>query len=161
MSVEEIREKLPIKNIPAIVGEPTYKAINKVREALYENSGAIPTTLGRERNGHIGLIMYAEVYANVLTMAYASPTEPGSYSQHGTGNSEATQANANVIHKEGRIIYDLDKNVDAELKQEIIAALEETYLSTKIRGTWGFTESLPRTSWTIWWRGTGKSGLQT
>ena len=45
MLVEDIWEKFPIKTIPEIIGEPTYKAINKVREALYANASAILTTL--------------------------------------------------------------------------------------------------------------------
>ena len=45
MSDEDIREKFPIKNIPNIIGEPTYKAINKLRGGLYVNAAVIPTTL--------------------------------------------------------------------------------------------------------------------
>ena len=45
MSVEDIMEKFPFKTIPTIIDEPTYKAINELREAMYENSAAIPTTL--------------------------------------------------------------------------------------------------------------------
>ena len=56
--------------------------------------------------------MYTEVYANVNTTAYTS--------------SAAARADTNSIHKEGIRIYDLDENVDAVLKQEIIAAVEET-----------------------------------
>ena len=41
------------------------------------------------------------------------------------------QADANSTHKEYRRVYDLDKDVDAALKHEIIAAVEETYLSAK------------------------------
>ena len=46
MSVEDVRAKFPIKNIPYIIGEPTYKAINEIREALYLNAAVIPTMLG-------------------------------------------------------------------------------------------------------------------
>ena len=42
--VEYIRAKFPIKTIPKIIGDPTYKAINNQREALYANASAIPTT---------------------------------------------------------------------------------------------------------------------
>ena len=48
MSVEDIREKFTRKTILLIIGETTYKAINEVREALYANAAAIPTTLGGE-----------------------------------------------------------------------------------------------------------------
>ena len=43
MSVEDVRKKFPIKNIPNTIGDPTYKAINELREALYSNAAVIPT----------------------------------------------------------------------------------------------------------------------
>ena len=49
MLVEDLRAKFPIKNIPNVIVEPTYKAINELREALYLNVAAIPTTLERGR----------------------------------------------------------------------------------------------------------------
>ena len=45
ISVEDVREKFPIKNIPNMIDDLTYKAINKLREALYTNAAAIPTTI--------------------------------------------------------------------------------------------------------------------
>ena len=149
MLVKDIRAKLPIKMILGIIGNPTYKAINKLREALYANAAAIPKMLRGGCNGHIGLLIDASVYGNVATKAYASPTEPVPYAQHGPGDSEAARSDTNGIHNKGRIIYNLDSNVDVALNQEIIAAVEETYLSEKIRGPWVFTASPPRTLWTI------------
>ena len=137
MSVEDIREEFPIKTIPPIISEPTYNTINKVWQALYENSAAIPTTLRGGRNIHIGLIMDAAVYANVSTTAYARPAEPGPYTEHIPGDSVAARADVNAIHKECRRIYDLDRNVDAALEQEIFADVEETYLYSKSIGKWG------------------------
>ena len=109
MSVEGIRSKFPIKSILTIIGEPTYKAINEVQEALYKNAAAILATLRGGRNGRIGLIMDASVYANVSTTEYLRPTEPLPYAQHGPDNSAAARANANDIHKEERRIYDIKK----------------------------------------------------
>ena len=125
------RAKFPIKTILGIIGERTYKANNKLREALYANAAAIPMTLGGGRNGHISLLTDVAVYSNVDTTAYARSTEPGSYTQHGPGASAAAQVDTNEIHKEGRIIYNLDNKVDAAIRQKIIAAVEETYLSAK------------------------------
>ena len=138
MSVKEIRAKFPIKTILKILGEPNYKAINELIEVLYANAASIPTTLGGGRNGHIGLLMDVAVYDNAATTSYARPTDPGPYAQHSTGNSAVARADANSIHKEGRKIYDLDKKLDAALKQEIIVAVEETYLSAKNQRYMGF-----------------------
>ena len=92
--------------------------------------------IGGGRIGHIGVLMDAAVYANAATTDYVRPTEPGPYAQHGPGESAAAQADKNAIYKEGRRIYDLDNNVDAALKQEIIATVEETYLSIKNQHVW-------------------------
>ena len=35
MSVEDVRAKSPIKSIPTLIGDMSYKAINEMREALY------------------------------------------------------------------------------------------------------------------------------
>ena len=122
MSDEDIREKFPIKTIPKIIGEPTYKAINKLMEGLYANASTIPTTLRGGRNGHIGLLVDTSVYENIATADYKRPTDPGPYEQHGTSNTSVAQANANPIYKEEMRIYELDDNVDAAPKQEIITA---------------------------------------
>ena len=90
MLVKDIRAKLPIKMILGIIGNPTYKAINKLREALYANAAAIPKNLRGGRYVHIGLLMDTAVYANVATTAYARPTDPGPYAQHGPGDSAAS-----------------------------------------------------------------------
>ena len=45
MSVKDARGTFPIKNITHIIGDPNYKSINELREAMYANAAAIPTTL--------------------------------------------------------------------------------------------------------------------
>ena len=98
------------------------------------NAAAIPTTLrgGRE------MATLASSWTQKSMRTSRQPTEPGLYAQHGLGESAAAQADASAIHNEGRKIYDLDKNVNAALKQEIIAAVEETYLSAKKQQYMGF-----------------------
>ena len=82
--------------------------MNKLLEVLYANADAIPKTIGGGHNVHIGLLVDKAVYSNIATAAYARPTQPGPYAQHGPGDSVAAQADENVIHKERRRIYDLD-----------------------------------------------------
>ena len=45
MSVKYIRTKFPIKNILNVIGEPTYKAIAELREAMYAKLATISMTL--------------------------------------------------------------------------------------------------------------------
>ena len=79
--------------------------------------------------------METSVYANIATTEYTRPMEPGPYENHGPGYKTASIADANAMHKEERRIYDLDENVNATIKQEIIVSVEETYLTTKNSGT--------------------------
>ena len=65
--------------------------------------------------------MDAEVYANMATTQYTRLTYVVPYVQHEPGETAAAQANANVIHKEERGLYNIYGNIDAALKQEVIA----------------------------------------
>ena len=73
MLVEDVRDKFAIKTITNIIGEPTYKAINNLREVLYANTAAIPTTSRGGGNDHDGLIMDTVVYAKLYKMDYIRP----------------------------------------------------------------------------------------
>ena len=75
--------------------------------------------------------MDAAVYANVITTRYTSPMYPGPHAQYRPRYTEAAQADANAIQKEERRVYSLNENVDAALRQEVIAEVEETYSSVK------------------------------
>ena len=65
MLVEDIREKFLIKTIPNIIGEPSYKAINDLRGALYENASAIPKTLGGGR-GKMATLAYSWKHQSMI-----------------------------------------------------------------------------------------------
>ena len=82
--------------------------------------------------------MDALVYANVANTRYTRPTDTSPYAQHGLGDTAAAQAGNNFIHNEERRMYDLDNNVDATLKQEIIASVEEKKIYTKKQRYMGF-----------------------
>ena len=138
MSVEYVRAKFTIKTNPMIIGEPTYQAINELREALYVNAADILTTIGGGRNCNAGLIMDAAVYDNILVTTYTISTEPGPYATHRASDTAAERADTNKIHKEERQIYNIDENLDDVLKQELIATVEETYLTAKKQRYMGF-----------------------
>ena len=46
MSVKCAREKFQIKNILTIIGDPTYQAVNEMKEVLYYNAAAILKNIG-------------------------------------------------------------------------------------------------------------------
>ena len=118
--------------------------------------------LGGGRNFHIGLIMNAAVYANLSMTAYKRWAEPVPYAQHGVGGTATPGTDMVEIHKEDHRVYDLNENIDATLKKEVIAEVEENYLyAEKNRITWGSTESPQRDSWITSWRDMGRSEHRT
>ena len=109
---------------------------------MYKNAAVMHTTIRGGRNGYIGLLMDASFYANVATTAHTRPAETGQYAQHEPGDSAEELPDTNETHKEGRRIYDLDENVYAALKQEIITEVEDTYFSTKKTAVHGVSRNL-------------------
>ena len=67
-------------------------------------------------NGYVGLLIDSEVYANMAATTYKGSTDPGPYTQHGSGDTSSAQSNANKIHKEEWKVYNLNENVYADLK---------------------------------------------
>ena len=99
MLIEGVRAKLIIETIPNTFGDPTYKAMNELREALYANAASVPTTIRGGANRLVGILMDTTVYMNVAAMAYTRPEKTGPYAQHGVRDSAAAQADANAICK--------------------------------------------------------------
>ena len=65
MSVDDIRDKFPNKKILRIIGDPTYKAINELREAIYSNAAVIPKPL--EGAGVLATLAYSWTQKFMLT----------------------------------------------------------------------------------------------
>ena len=85
------------------------------------NASAIRTTLGGGRNGHVRLIIDTAFYANLTGTPYKRPTEPVPYATHWKSDTATARSDAKKINKGECHLYNLDKNVDDALKQEVIA----------------------------------------
>ena len=63
------------------------------------------------------------MYVNFSTTAYTRMTEPIPYAKYEVGDRSSEQDDVNAIHKEELRVYDIDENVDAALKQYVIATV--------------------------------------
>jgi hypothetical protein len=70
--VDDIIAKFPTKRLPITNGE-----LNSASIILYGNAATLMTTLGGGRNGHMGIIMPAELYATLSAKPYYGPPDPG------------------------------------------------------------------------------------
>ena len=133
LSVDDITTKFPTKNIPEIQGEPTYDSITSIKTELYANAAVIPNALGGGQHGHIGLIMEAPLYATLSNIPFIVPQDPGPLPVFDPNLRYTTAERETVIreHKETRRLYDTITNVELALRNQVINAVDEVYLSEK------------------------------
>eukprot|EP00957_Ditylum_brightwellii_P019432 1466120-Ditylum_brightwellii.AAC.1 len=55
-SKEEVKEKFVTKTMKRLECKPTYETITKLKQEIFTNAAAVPTTLGRGQHGHVGLV---------------------------------------------------------------------------------------------------------
>jgi hypothetical protein len=90
LTVDDIIAKFPTKRLPIIDGETDYATISTMVQLLYGNAATLTTTLGGRRNGHIGIIMPAELYATLSATPYHGPPDPGPIHIHDLPANAAT-----------------------------------------------------------------------
>ena len=88
VSVDDIRDKFPNKKILRIIGDPTYKAINELREAIYSNAAVIPKPL--EGAGVLATLAYSWTQQFMLTLLQ-QPTQGQRTQAHMHNMGQATQ----------------------------------------------------------------------
>ena len=103
--VDNIIAKFPVKNIPAITGEPDYEAINNMVQTLYGNAASLARTLGGGRHGHIGIIMSPPSYATLTATPYISPNDPVALPIIPQASAAPAREQIRTLHQEERQIY--------------------------------------------------------
>lgn len=59
-----------------IQGQPSYNDIRILRDAIYANAAAVPSTLGGGNHGHLGMVMEDNVFATLSATAWQTPVLP-------------------------------------------------------------------------------------
>ena len=110
---------------------------------LYGNAASLPTTLGGDQHGHIGLITTHLLYTTLArNTAYTAPINPGILPPIATNLAVVTRETRKTTHEEARCIYDNHTNMDDALKAKLIDSVDDTYLcevGNKYTGYLGIT----------------------
>jgi hypothetical protein len=128
LTIDDIIAKFPNKHLPVIDGEPDYSSISTMVQLLYGNAATVTTTMGGGRNGHIGIIMPAPLYATLSDIPYVAPPNPGPVPIHANYTNSATRETDRINHKAAQKLYDNHTNMNDALKTQIIDAVTDTYL---------------------------------
>ena len=129
-SVDDIVSKFPVKVLPIIQGEPSYKTINELIQLLYSNAASLPSPLGGGKHGHIGLLMKPTLYDTLAPgNPYVTPDDPGITPDMPEGTfTVAYRQKIRDEHKVARLIYVCHCNMDTTLKGQIVDAVDDMYL---------------------------------
>jgi hypothetical protein len=68
-------------------------------QLLYSNAATLAMTLGGGRNGHIGIIMPATLYATLSDIPYNGRPDPGAVPTHSITANAATRETVRINHK--------------------------------------------------------------
>ena len=105
---------------------------------IYANASSVPTNLGGGQHGHLGITMTAANYLAVapLTPAFVIPVLPAAPAIAGMTAANARQAQTD--YEEAKDAHQAQTEIEALLKQQILTALNQDYLSPLSHDTVGF-----------------------
>lgn len=124
-TVDKILTAFQFPTIPAITGEPDFYSLNEMQKLLETNAASIPS--GRARDlGHLVLVVKPTTYMALTgNIAFLVPADPGPINN---AMGTAAQIERGVReHKLELDEYNLYKNKDTALKQQLLGAIEPMY----------------------------------
>jgi hypothetical protein len=144
LTVDDIIAKFPTKRLPIIDGEPDYASISTMVQLLYGNAATLTTTLGGGRNGHIGIIMPAELYATLSATPYHGPPDPGPIPIHSAAANSAARETDRINHRAAQKLFEQHNNMNDALKTQIIDSIADTYIGELRNRYTGYMAVTPR-----------------
>ena len=128
-----------------IVGRPTEPTVKLLQRQLYTNARAVPSTHGGGVHGYLGSIMSVLEY-DVLApnRPWVPVVHPGGLLVHAPDDTaQAIRALDRAYDATMREFQESTK-VRTELKQQLLAALEPTYIQVLATEDFGFADVSPR-----------------
>ena len=142
----DIRDEIRKETVTKIHGQPTSHDLTNLEKEIISILANIPTTLGGENHGHVGVIMdQVDYYTMTTGIDFVNPVNPGIYPAGLALNAAAgTRAREEAIHKELIAQFETFEGVKLGTKDLILEAVDNEYLSEIEHDTLGFLNQTPR-----------------
>jgi len=134
----------PHPELTPIIGEPTNASLRFLQRELYANARQIHSTRGGGNNGHLCIMMTAAAYLARTTVEFTLPAHPGDAPVHAAGATGLQIAETIRLFNQHIDEHRLYERVQAELKQQILKAIEHRYLQVLEDADFGFADVAPR-----------------
>ena len=144
-NIDYIRNYFQYPVLTPIPGEPTYEALQDMKDQLKSNASSVSTTLGGGQNGHLGLLLTPDEYSRISPNHAYQPNanQPGLLDvPAGTTAHETARLTRehNELIRSFREVADVKKS----LIKQIVATIEPVYLRTlRNSDTNSITRELP------------------
>ena len=110
-----------------IHGEPTFDSIKKLHNEMKSNSQSVQSSLGGGQYGHLGLVLNVQQYGLLSNAPFIRPAHPGALVIPPNTTNHMSQT-LREQHAETLNVFNEVNNVEKTLRQQIIAAVEPSYL---------------------------------
>ena len=129
-AVKKLIGSMPYPILTKIEGIPSYEDIKIVNDELTGNAVTVTTNLGGGLVGYARLTLTAAVYATICPLAWVSPVNPGVQAQIPQGATSAQITSINRAFDKDFQLYADFVAVGNALKKQLIAAVDDVYISS-------------------------------
>ena len=137
-TTEDIIKGLPYPEIPKINGEPTFDDLKNLKNKLDNNAGSVPTNLGGGAHGYLALTTPGNTFFALTGAIFQPPIDPGPLPQIPQNATSAQIGHLERTHKEARRQFQEFIAVGNALRQQLLTAVDETYLRGLRHPVYGF-----------------------
>jgi hypothetical protein len=137
----------PTPTLTKIIGRPNNSTLQLLQQQLFQNARAITSTRGGGRHGHLGLVMPPAEYLQLAGEGnnFAVPRPPGDMAAAPAGATSAQLFDIRRLHDQRTKAYNTYHAVRTALQNQIIDAVEDTYLQSLKHVDFGYHDVEPYT----------------
>ena len=126
--------------LTTISGKPDNVTLKSMTKELYTNACSVYSTRGGGTNGHVTIVMPAAAYLTRTGIAFIIPPHPGPNPIFPVNANIAQRAEVNRAYDKDISEFKLYIKVAEELKKQIIAAVDKTYIKILDDREFGYSD---------------------
>ena len=116
------------KDMPRIMGEPTFSTLHEMLRRLKANASSVPCTLGGGAHGYVGALLSPQSYATLSQTAFTAPLHPGTLTIP-LGSTQYAIAHLKQTHEDNITVFQEYSLMQRALIKQICQAVDPQYIA--------------------------------